>query len=410
MARIAVVGSGISGLTAAYKLSGSHEVHLLEKNAKLGGHTDTNQVEVDGTNVLVDSGFIVHNDKTYPEFQKILAELGCKTLPTEMSFSVKSRGLEYKGKNLNTLFAQRSNLASISFFRMVRDILKFNNLAARKNKKQTGKTIGEYLEEENYSSEFKNNYLLPMAGAIWSTGKGPIKAFPLDAFLSFFQNHGLLQLRNRPNWMVVDGGSESYISAMSGKIGKVSLNCEVLGIKRKKAEVTIRTKKFVADFDRVIIATHSDQGLKLLEDPSEQEKDILSAMKYTTNKVVVHTDEKLMPERRLAWASWNYNLDASEDQVSMTYYMNLLQSLSLKKSVFVTLNEPKKIDQDKILVRKEYEHPFYNREMLESQKRHSEISGKNRTHYAGAYWGNGFHEDGVKSGLRTCEEIEAMEC
>ena len=410
MARIAVVGSGISGLTAAYRLSKSHEVHLLEKNAKLGGHTDTHQIELENTVVPVDSGFIVHNDKTYPEFQKILAELGCKTLPTEMSFSVKKRDLEYKGKNLNTLFAQRRNLTSISFFKMVRDILKFNNLATQKMETNTLKTIGEYLEEENYSSEFKNNYLLPMAGAIWSTGKAQIRAFPLEAFINFFQNHGLLQLKNRPNWMVVDGGSESYINAMSGKIGKVCLNCEVLGIKRKNARVTIRAKNFSADYDRVIIATHSDQGLKLLDDPSQRETDILGAMKYTCNKIVIHTDEKLMPQRKLAWASWNYNLDANEDRVSMTYYMNLLQSLSLKKSVFVTLNEPEKIDQDKILVRKEYEHPFYDQAMLHSQKRCDEISGKNRTHYAGAYWGNGFHEDGVKSGLRVYKEIEALEC
>jgi len=410
MARIAVVGSGISGLTAAYKLSKLHEVHLLEKNFKLGGHTDTHRFEIDGTVLKVDSGFIVHNDKTYPEFQKILTELGCKTSPTEMSFSVKRSDLEYKGKNLNTLFAQRSNLASISFFKMVRDILKFNNRASQKIEIDSERTIGDYLEEENYSSEFKNNYLLPMAGAIWSTGKAPIKAFPLEAFLNFFQNHGLLQLRNRPNWMVVDGGSESYVNAMSEKIGKVFLNCEVIGIKRGKAKVTLKSKNFVADYDRVIIATHSDQGLRLLEDPTELELDILGAMKYTPNKVVIHTDEKLMPKRKLAWASWNYNLDANENQASMTYYMNLLQSLPVKDSIFVTLNEPEQIEQDKILARREYEHPFYDQGMLESQKRHSEISGKNRTYFAGAYWGNGFHEDGVKSGLQAFREIEAIEC
>ena len=281
-----------------------------------------------------------------------------------MSFSAKRSDLEYKGKNLNTLFAQRSNLASISFFKMVRDILKFNNRASQKIESDAEKTIGDYLEEENYSSEFKNNYLLPMAGAIWSTGKAPIKAFPLEAFLNFFQNHGLLQLRNRPNWMVVDGGSESYVNAMSEKIGKVFLDCEVMGIKRGEAKVTLKSKNFVADYDHVIIATHSDQGLRLLEDPTELEIEILGAMKYTPNKVVIHTDEKLMPKRKLAWASWNYNLDANEDQAAMTYYMNLLQSLPIKKSIFVTLNEPEKIDQDKILAHREYEHPFYDQGML----------------------------------------------
>ena len=410
MARIAVVGSGISGLTAAYKLSKLHEVHLLEKNFKLGGHTDTHQFEIDGAVLKIDSGFIVHNDKTYPEFQKILAELGCTTSPTEMSFSVKRCGLEYKGKNLNTLFAQRRNLASISFFKMVRDILKFNNRASQKIERDAEKTIGNYLEEEDYSSEFKNNYLLPMAGAIWSTGKAPIKAFPLDAFLSFFQNHGLLQLRNRPNWMVIDGGSESYVNAMSEKIGKVFLDCEVTGIKRGKAQVTLKSKDFVADYDHVIIATHSDQGLRLLEDPTELEIDILGAMNYTSNKVVIHTDEKVMPKRKLAWASWNYNLDANEDQASMTYYMNLLQNLKIDRSIFVTLNDADTIDPKKILARREYEHPFYDFGMLKSQKRYSEISGQKRTYYAGAYWGNGFHEDGVKSGLRVFKAIEALKC
>jgi len=407
MARIAVVGSGISGLTAAFKLSESHEVHLLEKNFKLGGHTDTHKFAIDGADIWVDSGFIVHNDRTYPEFQKILAGLGCKTSPTEMSFSVKKHGLEYKGKTLNTLFAQRGNLVSISFLRMVRDIIKFNNRATRGIESNLERTIGEYLDEENYSWEFKNNYLLPMAGAIWSTGKDPIKSFPLDAFLSFFQNHGLLQLRNRPKWMVIDGGSETYVNKMAKKISKIFLDCEVTGIKRTKEKVTLRTENFVSDYDRVIIATHSDQALKLLENPTEREAEILGSMKYTSNKVVVHTDESLMPERKLAWASWNYNLNADEEKASLTYYMNLLQNLEIDRSIFVTLNDPDTIDPSKILARRDYEHPFYDAGMIASQKRHSEISGENRTHFVGAYWGNGFHEDGVTSAIRAYKEIEA---
>ena len=407
MARIAVVGSGISGLTAAFKLSKSHEVHLLEKNSKLGGHTDTHKFAIDGTDIWVDSGFIVHNDRTYPEFQNILAELGCKTSPTEMSFSVKKHGLEYKGKTLNTLFAQRGNLVSISFLRMVRDIIKFNNRATRGIESNLERTIGEYLDEENYSWEFKNNYLLPMAGAIWSTGKDPIKSFPLGAFLSFFQNHGLLQLRNRPKWMVIDGGSETYVNEMAKKISKIFLDCEVTGIKRTKEKVTLTTENFVSDYDRVIIATHSDQALKLLENPTEREAEILGSMKYTSNKVVVHTDESLMPERKLAWASWNYNLNADEEKASLTYYMNLLQNLEIDRSIFVTLNDPDTIDPSKILARRDYEHPFYDAGMIASQKRHSEISGENRTHFVGAYWGNGFHEDGVMSAIKAQKEIEA---
>ena len=407
MARIAVVGSGISGLTAAYKLSNLHEVHLLEKNCKLGGHTDTHKIDIDGTVVTVDSGFIVHNDRTYPEFQKILAELGCQTSPTEMSFSVKKQGLEYKGRSLNTLFAQRRNLASISFLRMVRDIIKFNSRAAREVKNKSEKTIGEYLDDENYSWEFKNNYLLPMAGAIWSTGKEPIKSFPLGAFLNFFQNHGLLQLRNRPKWMVIDGGSETYVNEMAKKISRIFLDCEVIGIKRTKEKVTLKTENFVSDYDRVIIATHSDQALKLLENPTELEAEILGSMKYTSNKVIVHTDESLMPERKLAWASWNYNLNADEEKASLTYYMNLLQNLEIDRSIFVTLNDPDTIDPRKILARRDYEHPFYDAGMIASQKRHSEISGQNRTHFVGAYWGNGFHEDGVTSAIKACKEIEA---
>ena len=407
MARIAVVGSGISGLTAAYKLSNLHEVHLLEKNCKLGGHTDTHKIDIDGTVVTVDSGFIVHNDRTYPEFQKILAELGCQTSPTEMSFSVKKHGLEYKGRSLNTLFAQRRNLASISFLRMVRDIIKFNSRAAREVKNKSEKTIGEYLDDENYSWEFKNNYLLPMAGAIWSTGKEPIKSFPLGAFLSFFQNHGLLQLRNRPKWMVIDGGSETYINEMTKKISKIFLDCEVTGIKRTEENVTLRTKSSVHDYDRVIIATHSDQALKLLENPTEQEAEILGSMKYSSNKVIVHTDERLMPERKLAWASWNYNLNANEEKASLTYYMNLLQNLEVDRSIFVTLNDSDTIDPSKILARREYEHPFYDSGMIASQKRHHEITGQNRTHFVGAYWGNGFHEDGVKSAIKVFKEIES---
>ncbi|MBA58065.1 MAG: FAD-dependent oxidoreductase [Gammaproteobacteria bacterium] len=410
MGRIAVVGSGISGLATAYYLSRKHEVHLLEKNSKLGGHTDTHSLKIDNQDLKVDTGFIVHNDRTYPKFQSLLEELNCSTSATEMSFSVKKKGLEYKGKNLNSLFAQRRNILSPAFIRMVRDILRFNSSAQKFDMDDEEKTIGEYLQEENYSNEFKDNYLLPMAAAIWSTGREPIKAFPISAFINFFQNHGLMQLSNRPKWMVIDGGSESYVRAMENKIGTVVLDCEVKAIFRTEKKIKVVAKDYLEEFDEIVLATHSDDALQILESPSDQETSILGDMKYTSNQIILHTDERVMPIRRLAWASWNYNLNASEETVSLTYYMNLLQNLSTIKPVLVTLNDPDTIDPDLVLATRNYEHPFYNKEMIRSQKRHSEISGKNRTHFVGAYWGNGFHEDGVQSALRVCKEIEASSC
>ena len=402
MAKIAVVGSGISGLTSAYLLSRDHQVTVYEASDYLGGHTHTHVIELEGRQLNVDTGFIVYNDRTYPNFISLLDQLGCTGLATEMSFSVNRPGLEYNGHSINTLFAQRRNLVNPRFLGMLLDILRFNRNAPAIGI-EDDRSLGEYLSDEHYGAAFQQDYLVPMAAAIWSTGDTDVRHFPVRSLAHFFVNHGLVSLKNRPQWRVLAGGSHSYVKAMQSKIGEIKLSTPVNRIERAAEHVLLEAKGEERRFDAVVIAVHSDQALGLLEDPSPQELEVLSPMRYSSNIATLHTDSSLLPKRKLAWASWNYHAAKQREKATLTYNMNILSHIESNSDVLVTLNDAGEIDSEKILKTVHYEHPIFNHEMMLSQNRHAEISGVNRTHYCGAYWHYGFHEDGVVSALNVCK-------
>ena len=402
MAKIAVVGSGISGLTSAYLLSRDHQVTVYEASDYLGGHTHTHVIELEGRQLNVDTGFIVYNDRTYPNFISLLDQLGCTGLATEMSFSVNRPGLEYNGHSINTLFAQRRNLVNPRFLGMLLDILRFNRNAPAIGI-EDDRSLGEYLSDEHYGAAFQQDYLVPMAAAIWSTGDTDVRHFPVRSLAHFFVNHGLVSLKNRPQWRVLAGGSHSYVKAMQSKIGEIKLSTPVNRIERAAEHVLLEAKGEERRFDAVVIAVHSDQALGLLEDPSPQELEVLSPMRYSSNIATLHTDSRLLPKRKLAWASWNYHAAKQREKATLTYNMNILSHIESNSDVLVTLNDAGEIDSEKILKTVHYEHPIFNHEMMLSQNRHAEISGVNRTHYCGAYWHYGFHEDGVVSALNVCK-------
>lgn len=406
--RIAIIGSGISGLTAAYLLASEHEITVFEANGYVGGHTHTHHVECDDGAWHVDSGFIVFNERTYPNFIKLLTRLGVESQLTSMSFSVRCEktGLEYCGTSLNSLFAQRGNLLRPSFHRMIRDILRFNREAPEiLDDEDQQMTLGEYLDANHYSSEFTNHYILPMGGAIWSAHEESMRRFPVRYFVQFYHNHGLLSVRDRPQWRVIKGGSFRYVESITRSFsGRIRLNAGVSKITRQPDGVQIRLHSGEhLSFDQVILAVHSDQALAMLGDPTPNECDILRALLYQPNRVTLHTDQTMLPRRRRAWASWNCHLlNRPRETIAVTYNMNLLQSIPRKDPFCVTLNRDEDVRQASVIERMVYDHPVYTAGGVEAQKRHHEISGVNRTHYCGAYWGYGFHEDGVKSALAVC--------
>jgi len=360
----------------------------------------------------VDSGFIVYNEVTYPNFIKLLDELGVKRQKTTMGFSVKSvkKNLEYAGNSFRSLFAQRRNYFRLSFLRMVWDIARFNKKA--KSDMPTlseNTTLGNYLSENRFSQAFIYNYVIPMGSAIWSSKARSILEIPALFFIRFFNNYGLLQMKNRSDWWVIKGGSKEYIKKMVAEFQtKIRLNTPVHSIRRMEGKVAIQTSLYKADeiFDKVVIAAHSDQALSMLSDPSPQEEEILGALHYQENNVLLHTDTTVLPKRKLAWASWNYHLDQDVvESVAMTYNMNILQSLAEPETFCVTLNSNQFIDKDKVLKELQYEHPLFTREGITAQQRKEEISGVNNTYYCGAYWRNGFHEDGVVSALEVCRHF-----
>ena len=410
--KIAIIGSGISGLTASYLLNRRHDITLFEKNDYIGGHTHTHEIENDNKIWNVDSGFIVYNERTYPNFIKLLDMLDVERQLTRMGFSVKSpnKNLEYAGHSLNGLFAQRSNLFSPSFFRMLGGMKRFNK-EARKDLSNLDKkmTLGEYLLNNHYHEEFIDNYIIPIGAAIWSTTPSSMLNIPAVFFIRFFENHGLLQILDRPKWWVIKGGSKQYVKKIiSGFEKDIRLSTSVHTIVRKEKSVII---KFGSDnqeeqFDAVVLATHSDQALKLLEHPTEKEKEILSLLPYQRNDAVLHYDHSILPKRTLAWSSWNYFLDGNtNDPVALTYNMNILQSLKSSKTFCVTLNKLEMINKNKIIKNLSYEHPLFTTDGVNAQKRKREISGQNNTYYCGAYWHNGFHEDGVVSALDVCSQF-----
>ena len=410
--KIAIIGSGISGLTASYLLNRNHDITLFEKNDYIGGHTHTHDIEDSGKTWHVDSGFIVYNEWTYPNFIKLLDQLGVKRQVTRMGFSVKSpsKNLEYAGHSLNALFAQRSNIISPSFYRMLRSMKRFNE-EARKDLLSIHKktTLGEYLQENNYPVEFIDNYIIPIGAAIWSTIPSNMLNIPAIFFIRFFENHGLLQILDRPKWWVIKDGSNQYVKKITAEFEhKIRLSTPVQIIKRKTNSVILRfgSERQEEDFDAVVLATHSNQALRLLEEPTEKEKEILDLLPYQRNEAVLHFDDSILPKRKLAWSSWNYLLDQNkEDPVALTYNMNILQNLNSSKTFCVTLNSLGSIDKNKIIKNLSYEHPLFTIEGINAQKRKREISGHNNTYYCGAYWRNGFHEDGVVSALDVCSQF-----
>ncbi|WP_027961742.1 NAD(P)/FAD-dependent oxidoreductase [Halomonas halodenitrificans] len=412
--RIAVVGGGIAGMAAAWYLSGRHEVTLLEADARLGGHTATVDVEVEGRHHAIDTGFIVFNDRNYPHFRRLLQRLGVTAQPTEMSFSVHEtdRDFEYNGHTLASLFAQRRNLLRPSFYGLLSEILRFNREATRAMDDGTldpTVTLGTWLEARRFGTAFQKRYLLPMGAAIWSASLSDLRDFPLQFFVRFFHHHGLLSINDRPQWYTLAGGSRRYISPLTAPYaGRIRLSTPVLGIRRLTDGVALRTALGTEHFDEVILACHADQALTLLEDPSPAEHEILAALPYQDNEVVLHTDTRLLPRRRRAWASWNYRLDGRDEaaRISVTYAMNILQRLEAPQTFCVTLNDTNAIDPARILGRFTYAHPQFTLAGEAAKARHAEISGMPfRTHYCGAYWRNGFHEDGVWSALRVANDL-----
>jgi predicted NAD/FAD-binding protein len=412
--KIAIIGTGIAGNVVANRLAREHDITVYEADNRIGGHTHTVDVLAGGRRWAVDTGFIVYNDVTYPNFIALLDELGVESQPSDMSFSVsdRRRGLEYNGASLNALFAQRSNLLRPSFHRMLRDVLRFNREAPALLAAQYGSiTLGEYLQAGGYSRGFIEHYVVPMGAAIWSAGPQRMLDMPAAFFIRFFHNHGLLSVNDRPTWRVIKGGSRRYVEKLvAGHRDRIRLNTPVHWIRRHPEYIEVKARGAEAQrYDRVFLACHSDQALRLLTDATPQEREVLGAIDYQLNEAVLHTDASLMPRRRRAWAAWNYHLpEPRQDaagKVTLTYNMNILQGLDAPVEFCVTLNDTAAIDPARIIHSIEYAHPIFTERAVAAQRRQREINGARRTYYCGAYWRYGFHEDGVVSALNALEHF-----
>jgi predicted NAD/FAD-binding protein len=409
--KVAVIGSGIAGNVAAYKLRKEHDITVFESGSYVGGHTNTMDVYEDDRALAVDTGFIVFNDRTYPNFIRLLEEIGQESQPSEMSFSVQADDgrVEYSGSSLNGLFAQRKNLLRPSFYRMIRDILRFNRTTLPNVDLLDGtETLRNYLLENGYSKEFIDHYLIPMAAAIWSAEPGSVLEMPVKFLVRFFANHGLLQISDRPVWHVIKGGSREYVNKLvAGHQDRIRLNSPVQSIRRTDDYVEVHSATGGSErFDYVFVACHSDQALSLLQDASPMEREVLGAIQYQSNEAILHTDASLMPRKQCAWSAWNYHIPRdSARHVAVTYNMNILQGLKANKQYLVTLNNDRHIDPGKVIRTVQYEHPVYSRESVAAQRRQSEIN-EDRTFFCGAYWRNGFHEDGVVSTLSALGHFE----
>jgi len=400
--RIAVVGTGIAGLVAARGLYAAHELSVFEAADWLGGHTHTLDVPGAGGGTLaVDTGFIVFNRTTYPRFCALLGELGLEPQASDMSFSVSCGGLEYEGSGWNGLFARRSNALRPDFWRLLRDLVRFYREAPHTLEgPDDGRTLGEFLAQGRYSRPFVEQHLVPMASAVWSARAEDLRAFPLRFLVRFFANHGFLRLEGRPQWLVVPGGSRRYVERLVAPFrGRIRLSTPVASVRRVAGGVLLRTARGEEElFERVILATHADQSLRLLVDATAREREVLGAFAYQANDVVLHTDARVMPRARRAWASWNYHLaDPPSALPTVSYWMNRLQGLRGERDHFVTLNRTAELEPRAILARFTYHHPLYSRAACAAQARHAEVDGAHGVHFCGAYWGYGFHEDGVKS-------------
>ncbi|MFK7965111.1 MAG: NAD(P)/FAD-dependent oxidoreductase [Burkholderiaceae bacterium] len=428
--RIAIIGSGISGLAAAHRLKDRHEVTLFEADDRAGGHANTVSVTLDDLTYPVDTGFLVLNERTYPNLLALFAELKVPLADSDMSFSASMQpaGVEWAGSNLRSLFAQPANLASPRFLRMVWDILKFNRQATALALAQDGpregnapgdEPLGDWLDRNHYGTGFRQWYLLPMAAAIWSCPMKTMNRFPIGSFARFFHNHGLLQIENRPKWMTVKGGSAQYVNAILSGLNDVRLATPVLGVSRARqassGQVDVRTAQGSESFDAVVLASHSDQTLAMLDDASEQERSLISAVAYQKNTAWLHTDSRLMPRKKQAWAAWNYFASAKEPskdpvidgepRVSVTYWLNKLQPLPFSTDVFVTLNPLREPEPQKVLKVLQYEHPVLDQRAIAAQHALKALQGERSTWFAGAWLGYGFHEDGLASGLAVANGL-----
>jgi uncharacterized protein len=405
MSRIAIVGSGIAGMTAAHRLHPHHDVTVFEANAYFGGHTATVDVERHGRHWAIDTGFIVFNDWTYPNFIALLEEIGAEWQWSDMSFSLRCErtGLEYNGTSVNALFAQRRNALRPSFLRMIADILRFNRSARELLATQDDAlTLSDYLRHGGYSQAFTERYIVPMGRAIWSATGESMLSFPARFFVDFFDRHGFLNVDDRPVWRAIKGGSREYARRLVAPFrDRIRLSTPVAGVRRDADGIALRTARGdVERFDHVFFACHSDQALKILDDPSPLESELLGAFPYQRNDALLHTDTRMLPRRPLARAAWNYHLlEKTSGPVALTYDMNVLQTLAAPEVFMVTLNRGGDIDASKVLGEYSYEHPVYTPGAVAAQRRRAEISGVNRTYYCGAYWRYGFHEDGVVSAL-----------
>lgn len=411
--RIAVIGAGVSGLVAAYLLQPHHEIVVFEANDYAGGHTNTIDVDVAGRRYAVDTGFIVFNEKNYPNFVKLLRKLGVVWQPTNMSFSFRDEAekMEYGFASLAGLYADWRNLTRPAFYRLLLDLWRFRRQTPALLLDQDYQlSLGAYLARQRYSRAFVDKFLLPFGAAIWSTDPQRLEKFPARAFVQFFQNHGLLNVRDKPRWQVIRGGSRRYVDRLMAALqDRILLNRPISSLRRTAHHVEIIPQGAEARrFDAAILAVHSNQALGILADPSPRETEILGAIPYQENLTVLHTDPSLLPRRRAVWASWNYSLPRQASRpVALTYHMNRLQSLDAPVEFCVTLNRPGDIDPAQLIRRLTYHHPVFTGTGFAAQKRWPEINGVNRTYYCGAYWGYGFHEDGVTSALRVARLLGA---
>ncbi len=411
--KIAIVGSGISGLACAHALHRQHDVQVFESEQKIGGHTATVDIAMGGRRYAVDTGFIVYNDWTYPEFITLMDELGVENQTTRMSFAVtdSQTGLEYAGSGLNGLFAQRGNLVSPRFLGMIKDILRFNKESVRhleSGEVGADMTLGDYLQRFGYGEAFIDQYLVPMGSAIWSADTDTMTDFPLHFFIRFFSNHGLLQIRNRPQWRVIKGGSREYLKPLTaGFADRIHTASPVNSVRRTANGVYLRVgNKPEQHFDQVVFACHSDQALAMLADPSREEREILTALPYQDNEVVLHTDVRMLPRDRKTWSAWNYLLSGKSQRAALTYNMNILQGIEAPETFCVTLNNSEAINPHKVLGRFNYAHPQFTLAGMDAQQRWADINGVNNSWFCGAYWRNGFHEDGVWSAHRVARAVD----
>jgi predicted NAD/FAD-binding protein len=407
-----VVGTGISGLVAARLLARENEVTVFEAASWIGGHTHTLEVQEDGRAIPVDTGFIVFNERTYPRFVSLLAEIGVASKPSTMTFSVRCEktGLEWGSASLDALFAQPTNIVRPRFLNMLREVLRFNRESRELLGSRDDPTLGEYLARKGFSRTFVELYIVPIGSSIWSAPPGRFEDIPARFFVRFFENHGMNTVFDQPRWRVIEGGSRSYVGPLTAPFReRIRLECPVRSIRRFPDHVEVESSAGNESFDEVVLATHSDQALALLADATDKEREVLSAIPYQANEAVLHTDTTLLPRARRAWAAWNYHVARDgTGRVAVTYDMNILQGIEARETYCVTLNRTEAIDPRRIIAKMTYHHPAFTRASVAAQARHEEISSRERrTHFCGAYWGFGFHEDGVKSGLAVARAFGA---